>query len=81
MCHVLYITVCPFVLFLLAIALSVLLRFRGSDYPFGMSLFLYLIGKIIVSVVSSIDHSIHDRVMLKHPLDHSIPYRVRVIDI
>ena len=28
--------VCPFVLFLLAIVLSVLLRFSDSDYPFGI---------------------------------------------
>ena len=33
--YVLYIVVCPFVLFLLAIMLSVLLRFTDSDYPFG----------------------------------------------
>ena len=31
-----FIVVCPFVLFLLAIVLSVLLRFTGSDYPFGI---------------------------------------------
>ena len=31
--YVLYIVVCPFVLFLLAIVLSVLLRFTDSDYP------------------------------------------------
>ena len=28
--------VCPFVLFLLAIALSVLLRYTDSDHPFGI---------------------------------------------
>ena len=33
--YVLYIAVCPFVLFLLAIVLSVL-RFLDSDYPFGI---------------------------------------------
>jgi hypothetical protein len=27
---------CPFVLFLLAIVLSVLLRYTDSDYPFGI---------------------------------------------
>ena len=31
---VLYIFVCPFVLFLLTIVLSVLLRYTDSDYPF-----------------------------------------------
>jgi len=30
------IVVCPFVLFLLAIVLSVLFRFMDSDYPFGI---------------------------------------------
>jgi hypothetical protein len=32
----LWIFVCPFVLFLLAIVLSVLLRLTDSDYPFGI---------------------------------------------
>jgi hypothetical protein len=37
----------------------------GFRLPFWhVKLFLFLIGKIIVIVVSSIDHSIHDRVML-----------------
>jgi hypothetical protein len=40
--YVLLIVVCPFVLFLLAIVLSVLLLFTDSDYPFGISkLFLH----------------------------------------
>jgi hypothetical protein len=34
--YVLLIVVCPFVLFLLAIVLSVLLRNTDSDYPFGV---------------------------------------------
>jgi hypothetical protein len=34
--YVLLIVVCPFVLFLLAIVLSVLLRYMDSDYPFGI---------------------------------------------
>ena len=33
--YALQINVCPFVLFLLAIVLSVLLRYTDSDYPFG----------------------------------------------
>ena len=41
---VLWIVVCPFVLFLLAIVLSVLLRYADSDYPFGIfKLFFYII--------------------------------------
>ena len=40
--YVLYIVVCPFVLFLLAIVLSVDLRYTDSAYPFGIfKLFLY----------------------------------------
>ena len=39
--YVLWIVVCPFVLFLLVIVLSVFLRFTDSDYPFGiLELFL-----------------------------------------
>jgi hypothetical protein len=38
-----FIVVCPSVLFLLAIVLSVLLRYTDSDYPFGIfKLFLLL---------------------------------------
>ena len=32
--YALWIVVCPFVIFLLAIVLSVLFRFSASDYPF-----------------------------------------------
>jgi hypothetical protein len=34
--YVLLIVVCPFVLFLLVIVLSVLLRYANSDCPFGI---------------------------------------------
>ena len=45
---VLWIVVCPFVLFLLAIVLSVLLRFRDSDYSFSIfKLFSIYIAKVI----------------------------------
>jgi hypothetical protein len=38
------IVVCPFILFLLAIVVSVLLRFTDSDYPFGIfKLFLIIL--------------------------------------
>ena len=33
LCSVLYITACPIALFLLAIVLSLLLRYTDSDYP------------------------------------------------
>jgi hypothetical protein len=36
MCNVLKIVVCPFVIFLLTIVLSVLPRYTDSDYPFGI---------------------------------------------
>ena len=39
--------VCPFVLFLLAIVLSVL-RFTDSDYPVGIFKFLYIPTKSVV---------------------------------
>jgi hypothetical protein len=42
--YALQIVVCPFVLFPLAIVLSVLLRYTVSDYPFGIfKLFLQTI--------------------------------------
>jgi len=50
LCNVLYIVVCPFVLFLLAIVLSVL-RFTDSNYSFG-------IFKLFVVHKSSTSHSI-----------------------
>jgi hypothetical protein len=41
-----------FVLFLLAIVLSALLRFTDSDYPFGIfKLFLYLIHERLVVII------------------------------
>ena len=45
------IVVCPFVLFLLAIVLYVLLRYTDSDYPFGIfKLFLRKILDIIIQL-------------------------------
>ena len=44
MCNVLQIVVCPFVLFILGIVLSVLLRFMDFDYPFGIYKDLYIVG-------------------------------------
>jgi hypothetical protein len=43
--YVLLIVVCPFVLFLLAIVLSVLLRYTDSDYPFGI--FKLVLGTVL----------------------------------
>jgi len=40
--YVLLIVVCPFVLFLLAILLSVLLRYTVSDYPFSIFKLFFL---------------------------------------
>jgi hypothetical protein len=39
--YVLSIVVCPFVLFLLAIVLSVLLRYTVSDCPFGIFILFF----------------------------------------
>jgi hypothetical protein len=51
--NVLLIVVCPFVLFLLAIVLSVL-RYTVSDCPFGIfKLFLYNKKQIVISVLNS----------------------------
>ena len=47
MCNSLQIIACPFILFLLAIVLSVLLRFTASDYPFG-------IYKLLLAIVLSV---------------------------
>ena len=45
-CVVFYkIVVCPFVLFLLAIVLSVLLQFMDSDYPFGIFKLFWLYSR------------------------------------
>jgi hypothetical protein len=38
----------PFVLFLLAIVLSVLLRFTDSDYPFGIFKLLFYIHHLLL---------------------------------
>jgi len=42
MYNVLYIVIYPFVLFLLVILLSEILRFTGSDYPFGIFKLFFL---------------------------------------
>jgi len=47
---ILWIVVCPFVLFLLAIVLSVLLRYSDSDYPFDI--FKLFLAFSIVSLLS-----------------------------
>jgi hypothetical protein len=51
--YVLSIVVCPFVLFLLAIVLSVLLRYTVSDCPFGIfKLFLLLLNYLACELPS-----------------------------
>ena len=47
MCHVLVIVVCPFILFLLTTALSVL-RFTDSDYPFGIFKHLTIVLSVLL---------------------------------
>ena len=54
--YVLQIVVCPFVLFLLAIVLSVLLRYMDSDYPFGIcKLFFHVIVVLTMKVSNKPD--------------------------
>jgi hypothetical protein len=49
------VVVCSFVLFLLAIVLSVLLRFTDSDYPFGIfKLFLLMIVCLVAVLLQVI---------------------------
>jgi len=56
--YVLQIVVFPFVLFLLAIVLSVLLRFRDADYPFGIfKLFLHELGTVNLNKLYKVTQS------------------------
>ena len=54
MCIFLQIVICPFVLFLLSIVLSVILCFTDSDYPFGISRLLLARSDLAHGVVYSI---------------------------
>ena len=60
--YVLYIVVFPFVLFLLTIVLSVLLRFTDSDYPFGIFWPLCCLSffdlRILITPLVSFDHCV-----------------------
>ena len=56
--YVLSIVVCPFVRFLLAIVLSVLLRYTVSDCPFG-------IFKLYLEVVAQLSHSLQSNLYIK----------------
>jgi hypothetical protein len=47
------IVVCPFVLFLLAIVLSVLLRYTDSDYPFGIFKLFFYFNEIAKNTILS----------------------------
>ena len=53
--YVLYIVVCPFVLFLLAIVLSVL-RYTDSDCPFGTLIVIILLVSTVLSAFNNIFH-------------------------
>jgi hypothetical protein len=56
--YVLSIVVCPFVLFLLVIVLSVLLQFKDYDYPFGIfKVFLRCINSLIKEAAIDNPHS------------------------
>jgi hypothetical protein len=47
--YALKVVVCPFVLFLLAIVLSVFIRYTDSDYPFGI--FKLFLQDIIINKI------------------------------
>ena len=50
--YVLLTAVCPFVFFLLAIVLSVLLRYTGSNWPFGIfKLFFFMWSLVAAKVI------------------------------
>jgi len=51
--YVLEIVVCPFVLFLLPIVLSVLLRYTDSDYPFGIFKLFFLQKHFLMDPVTN----------------------------
>ena len=54
------IVVCPFVLFLLAIVLSVLLRYTDSDYPFGIfKLFLVISSQSYANLIHHVFNCHH----------------------
>jgi hypothetical protein len=66
--------VCPFVLFLLVIVLSVLFRYTDSDYPFGIfKLFFPCVG-VVVSLISlyGVDISLLDRCVIAFELKKKI---------
>ena len=70
--YVLCIVVCPFVLFLLAIVLSVLLRNTDSDYPFGIfKLFIHCYAQQNSHKADTVFHQrlqFHDTVTLESPI-------------
>ena len=65
---VLQVIVCPFVLFLLAIVLSVLLRSTDSEYPFGIfKLFLHMkIHRNQIINISLFSHLVSDGGLFHH---------------
>jgi hypothetical protein len=70
--YVLLIVVCPFVLFLLAIVLSVLLRYTDSDYPFGIfKLFLQTVGELRVMLCNYVTDEIKKKSSPLKPLSQS----------
>jgi hypothetical protein len=78
--YVLLIVVCPFVLFLLAIVLSVLLRYTDSDYPFGIFKLFFAISTLFkkikhLSVTRGRDRIVHLSMQpLRFPLKFEIDF-------
>jgi hypothetical protein len=73
--YVLEIVVCPFVLFVLAIVLSVLLRYTDSDYPFVFYLLSIEDGVSLTPLKHT--YKTKDRVSLT-PLKHTYKTKDRV---
>jgi len=72
--------ICPFVLFLFAIVLSVLLRFTDSDYAFGIFK-LFLHDTFCVTKIEYIMHKVqdYDSVFLKTTLLTKSGVRVGIL--
>ena len=73
--YVLSIVVCPFVLFLLAIVLSALLRYTVSDCPFGVFILFFDYFEIeITNVIHGISKIIDTSTLMEPVADMFIKY-------
>ena len=78
--YVLSIVVCPFVLFLLAIVLSALLRYTVSDCPFGVFILFFDYFEIeITNVIHGISKIIDTSTLMEPVADMFIKYKGRIL--